>query len=255
MLSQYAEIFNSVEGNTSFYADPSRDTIMRWKEQVNSDFRFTFKIPKRISHQSGLLHYHDELSAWLTLFEPILAQTGSIMLQLPSAFSVDLLPRLANFIQAWPKSIPLSVEVRNLGFFQKDDNERRFNQLLMTHQIDRVMMDTRPLFSEAPTTPAIIDAQQKKPKVPLHVIATGAKPIIRFVGCTILDDNRAFYAPWLSKINAWLEEGKTPYVFFHTADNHDSALLARQFVADLGHTHAVLAPFPGEREAQQNTLF
>ena len=29
MLSEYAQHFNSVEGNTSFYADPSPDTVLR----------------------------------------------------------------------------------------------------------------------------------------------------------------------------------------------------------------------------------
>lgn len=255
MLNQYAEIFNSVEGNTSFYADPSRDTLLRWRAQVNDDFRFTFKIPQRISHQSGLLNYQTDLTHWLTLFEPILEQTGNIMLQLPSTFSPEMLARLDSFIRAWPSALPLSVEVRNLGFFQKDDSEKRFNQLLIEHQVDRIMMDTRALFSEAPTNAAIIDAQQKKPKVPLHVIATGNKPMIRFVGCSTLENNRPFYAPWLAKIKAWLAEGKSPYVFFHTADNHESAFLARQFMLDLGLTHPVLLPFPGEREAQQSSLF
>ncbi|ATC95197.1 DUF72 domain-containing protein [Pseudoalteromonas tunicata] len=255
MLGQYAQIFNSVEGNTSFYADPSPETIVRWQQSIPSDFKFTFKIPKRISHQAALLNVTDDFKQWCQLFSPLFPYIGSVMLQLPKAFSPQHLSRLADFLTLFPAQLPCSVEVRNLGFFNKDKHEIALNQLLIKHNVDRVMMDTRPLFSEAPTTEAIIDAQNKKPKVPLHVISTGNSPIIRFVGCSDLPNNRAFYNPWLGKIRQWLSEGKTPYVFFHTADNHDSPLLARQFMQDLGLDHPVLQPFLAEKESKQNTLF
>jgi uncharacterized protein YecE (DUF72 family) len=54
MLFEYAQVFNSVEGNTTFYADPSPDTITHWAASVGPEFRFTFKIPKRFSHESSL---------------------------------------------------------------------------------------------------------------------------------------------------------------------------------------------------------
>ena len=255
MLHQYSQIFNSVEGNTSFYADPSPDTLKRWHDAVGPDFRFTFKIPKRISHESALQHIDEDFVKWCHLFSPLFSQIGSVMLQLPSQFAPYHLPLLEKFLKQVPDQLQLSVEVRHLDFFKKDDNEKYLNQLLIQHKVDRVMMDTRPLFNEPATTAAIIDAQQKKPRVPLHVISTAKAPIIRFVGCSQLDNNRTFYQPWLNKIKHWLDEGKTPYVFFHTADNHDSPLLARQFMQDLQQPHPVLDPFPAEKQMQQNSLF
>lgn len=255
MLSEYSRIFNSVEGNTSFYADPSPATIHNWKAKVPNDFRFTFKLPQRISHQMALTGIQGELTQWLTLFEPLIEHTGSFMLQLPKSFSPDYLARLAAFIDLWPSNLPLAIEVRHLGFFQKDAREKQFNRLLMTHNIDRVVMDTRALFSEPASTDAIIDAQNKKPRVPVNVIATGTRPIVRFVGCSKLENNLNFYQPWLKKLKYWQDEGKTPYVFFHTADNHDSAHLARQFCQDGGIAHPVLNPFPSEKEANQSSLF
>jgi hypothetical protein len=45
-------------------------------------------------------------------------------------------------------------------------------------------------------------------------------------------------------------------VFFHTADNRQAPLLARQFCQDLGYNHNVLNPFSGEKEeAHQQALF
>ncbi|WP_082668925.1 DUF72 domain-containing protein [Pseudoalteromonas rubra] len=254
MLREYAQIFNSVEGNTSFYASPKPETITTWSNAVPDTFRFTFKIPKYISHELALSQCQQELKQWLDLFSPLFSRLGMVMLQLPASCSPEYLTRITDFIAQIPKELTLGIEVRHRDFFAKGDAEKRFNQLLMHTGVNRIIMDTRPLFSEPPATPAIIDAQQKKPRVPVNVIATAQAPMLRFVGCSDLAANRTFYAPWLNKIRGWLNEGRTPYVFFHTADNHDAPLLARQFIEDLGIPHQVLAPFPAERQPQQQTL-
>ncbi|WP_083330476.1 MULTISPECIES: DUF72 domain-containing protein [Pseudoalteromonas] len=254
MLQEYAQIFNSVEGNTSFYADPKPSSITKWRNDVPADFKFTFKIPKRISHELALQNCQRELTRWLTLFEPIFDKVGQVMLQLPQACSPQFLPLITAFCAQLPTALPLGIEIRHLAFFDKADNERRFNQFLIQNQYNRIMMDTRPLFSEAATNEAIIDAQRKKPRVPLHVIATSNAPVLRYVGCSDLQANRQFYAPWLKKINHWLDEGKTPYVFFHTADNYDAPLLAKQFIEDLNRPEVKLGEFPAQQQPQQTSL-
>ncbi|MBQ4835360.1 MULTISPECIES: DUF72 domain-containing protein [Pseudoalteromonas] len=254
MLSEYATMFNSVEGNTSFYANPKPETVMQWKNTVPDDFKFTFKLPKLISHELALQNCQKELDTWLNLFAPLFDKIGMVMLQLPASCGPEHLSRIQSFIAQLPRELCLGVEVRNLAFFRKDDNERRLNQFLMSNGINRIMMDTRPLFSEAPSTPAIEDAQRKKPRVPVNVIATGNRPMLRFVGCSVLEHNRPFYQPWLKKIDTWIAEGKEPIVFFHTADNYDAPLLARQFIQDLGIEHKVLRPFPAEQQPKQQSL-
>ncbi|WP_327078262.1 DUF72 domain-containing protein, partial [Pseudoalteromonas sp. H71] len=62
MLSQYAQHFNSVEGNTSFYADPSPSTALRWAQIVPDDFKFTFKFHRRFSHELQLTNVQKELT-------------------------------------------------------------------------------------------------------------------------------------------------------------------------------------------------
>ena len=51
-LAHYSRYFNTVEGNTTFYADPNAETILRWAATVPADFRFSLKVPKRLSHQN-----------------------------------------------------------------------------------------------------------------------------------------------------------------------------------------------------------
>ncbi len=255
MLSEYSRCFNSVEGNTSFYADPPAQTIARWHDAVPEDFRFTFKFHRRFSHDLKLRHCRDELTAWLTLFEPVLPKTGVLMLQLPASFSPHDLPVLASFLSWLPGELHYAVEVRHKAFFAKGEAELALNRLLKSHNIDRIAMDTRALFAVPATTPALIDAQAKKPCLPVHAVALGQRPVVRFVIASMQEEYKSYYRPWLGKIRQWLKEGRSPYVFFHTADNAEAPLLARAFVKDLGHHHTVLKPFAGEREARQASLF
>ncbi|HEA16802.1 hypothetical protein LCGC14_2037520 [marine sediment metagenome] len=255
MLHEYAQVFNSVEGNTSFYADPSVESLNRWRDAVGNDFKFTFKFHRRFSHELKLTHIDAELTAWFNLFEPILFHVGQIMLQLPSSFSPKQLPLLAQFIAKLPTGLNYGVEVRHPEFFNKGAAEIALNQLLIANNINRIAMDTRALFAVTPNTAALLDAQQKKPHLPVHAIATGNQPMARFVIADLDHDYKRYYQPWLKKVKQWLAEGKHPYVFFHTADNRQAPLLAREFCQDLGYDHPVLNPFAGEKEASQASLF
>ena len=53
-LSLYSQVFNAVEGNTTFYASPSPATVQRWAETMPAHFRFTAKFPGDISHGGDL---------------------------------------------------------------------------------------------------------------------------------------------------------------------------------------------------------
>lgn len=259
MLANYGQLFNSVEGNTTFYASPSPATLANWLAAVPDDFRFTFKLPKRLSHELQLQHGADELAQWLQLFTPALSKIGSVLLQLPATFGPEQLPLLADFLRQWPTSWPLAVEVRHLAFFDKAEQEVALNRLLRQYQVERVIMDTRALFSTLPASDAERDAHRKKPRLPVHAQAQTERPIVRFVGASLLANNQCFLAPWVSKVQQWLAEGKSPMLFFHTADNRDSAHLARLFCQQLSHPaaqqHAVLSPFPAELTMQQPSLF
>ena len=52
-LEEYARHFNCVEGNTTLYALPKPEVVLRWREQTTDDFRFCFKFPATISHQAA----------------------------------------------------------------------------------------------------------------------------------------------------------------------------------------------------------
>lgn len=228
-LEYYAKEFNSIEGNTSFYALPSDEALEKWQAMVPAHFAFTFKIHKDISHNK--LQFDEELLATqLSGLEKIKANLGQVILQLPAQFSPTDLPVLDRFLRILPGWLDIAVEVRHLAFFEKGDAEIAFNQLLIEHSANRVVMDTRALFTGPDTSAMLTEVRGKKPRVPVNVIATGNKPMVRFVGNDNDEDNLACLRPWINKIHAWRCAGKQPFMFFHRPDNKDAPWLAQQFI-------------------------
>lgn len=80
-----------------------------------------------------------------------------------------------------------------------------------------VILDSRPVHSAIPHSEAIVDAQRKKPKVPVHAIVTAQNPMVRFIGSDNMQQNQAMFAVWLQKLAKW-EQTTTPYLFLHTPD-------------------------------------
>lgn len=257
-LAHYSRYFNAVEGNTTFYADPNADTVAKWQRDVTGDFGFMFKVPKRISHALSN-SATDTLQAWLHLLAPLTPHIHCIQLQLPAQFTPSQLPLLTPLLQDIRQQFRCVVEVRHSEFFQKGAAEQALHQLLRQYHCERLCFDARALFSVPASTPALVDAQQKKPRLPVHAVALTERPVVRFIGLDDLAANRPFYQPWLGKFTTWIQAGHRPAIYFHTPDNRLAPQLARQFARDL-HTasqisHPCLSPWPLDMTPQQAPLF
>jgi uncharacterized protein YecE (DUF72 family) len=230
-LSLYAQVFNAVEGNTTFYASPAAGTVQRWAEVMPGHFRFTAKFPREISHGGDLREQLIAAETFTRLLGPLGDRVSPLWLQLSKGFTPQRLPELAGFIDALQR--PLAVEVRHDEFFAKGESERMLNRLLLDRGVERICLDPRALFSCTSTEPSVLHAQSKKPRVPPRPAAFTQFPQVRFIGHPQLEANEPFLLPWVEKIALWIEEGRTPYIFLHTADNVLAAKLARRFHARL----------------------
>ena len=152
------------------------------------------------------------------------------MAQLPATFGPNQLTRLRIFIESNPLPVALAVEVRHPQFFAKGEVEKNFNRLLLEHSVNRVIMDTRALFATPPQSLLEVDVQNKKPKVPVNVISTGTYPVIRFVGGNHKTITEQKLIPWIRKCHQWRQEGKSPYMFIHCADNAQAPFLLQRFI-------------------------
>ncbi|CAE6946442.1 conserved protein of unknown function [Ectopseudomonas oleovorans] len=227
-LTRYVQVFNAVEGNTTFYARPSEQTVARWAQQMPEHFRFCAKLPREISHSDDLCQQLDEVAQFRQLLAPLGARVQPYWLQLPASFAPSRLAELASFIENWG-DLPLAIEVRHPEFFAKGDAERLLNRLLHERGIERVCLDSRALFSCESQAPAVLHAQAKKPRLPTRPTAFSQSPQLRFIGHPELLANDPFMLPWLDKVAGWIEHGLRPYVFAHTSDNRLAPELARRF--------------------------
>ena len=247
-LSLYAQVFNAVEGNTTFYARPAPTTVQRWAQSTPEHFRLTTKFPRDISHGGDLREQLHAAEDFLQLLQPLGVRVAPFWLQLPASFGPQRLTELVSFIDALQR--PLAVEVRHPEFFARGDAERLLNRLLMDRGVERICLDPRALFSCHSTDPAVLHAQSKKPKVPPRPAAFTQCPQVRFIGRPELEANDPYLLPWIEKVAGWIEEGRTPYVFLHTPDNHRAPELARRFHRQLSERLPGLPPLPELHQSQ-----
>lgn len=227
-LARYAQMFNAVEGNTTFYARPSEQTVARWALAMPAHFRFCAKLPRDISHSDDLCQHLQACDDFRQLLAPLGERVTPYWLQLPASFGPPRLAELAAFIEAWGDA-PVAIEVRHPEFFAKGEAERALNRLLQARGIERICLDSRALFSCDAQTPAVLHAQAKKPRLPTRPTAFSDSPQLRFIGHPELLANDPFMQPWLDKVAGWIEQGLRPYVFAHTSDNRLAPELARRF--------------------------
>jgi len=255
-LNIYSQHFSSVEGNTTFYALPSSDMVQAWDEAVPDHFRFCFKFPQAVTHEAMLRHCSNEVSEYINKLSPLSEKLGLLWLQMSSAFKPEHMPLLEIFLANLPSNFNYGIEVRHEGFFRKDDIEKKFNQLLQKHHINRVMFDTRVLFANPAADAHSQRALIEKPRLPLHVVATGDFPMLRFMSPMDLNLSEAALDQWANKIIQWMDEGKTPYVFFHTPYKAPVPELAQRFSEKITSLRPDIAPITlWEKQPEQASLF
>lgn len=227
-LRQYASVFNAVEGNATFYGLPRPATVTRWAEETPESFRFCFKFPQEVTHQGRLADKLPAASAFLDLMRPLGPRLGPFMLQLPAAFDPDELEQLDSFLGRLPADLPYAVELRHPAFFSGGTAEAALDASLRRHAVDRVIFDSRGLWSSDPSDPAVRAAQARKPRLPVRLTVTGRSPLVRFVAHAEDSANRWLLRSWAEQIAAWIGEGLAPFVFVHTPDEVHAPALARR---------------------------
>lgn len=240
-LGFYSQVFNAVEGNTTFYARPGAETLARWAQTMPEDFHFCAKLPRDISHEGDLRERFDATQAFLDLLAPLGPRLSPLWLQLPASFGPMRLGELAAWLDEFAGR-RIAVEVRNAAFFAKGEEERALNRLLHESGVERICLDSRALFACQSDDPAVRHAQSKKPRVPVRPAAFSDSPQVRFIGGPDLDANQVWLLPWVDKVAAWIEQGLTPHIFLHTPDNQRAAEQAQRFHRLLGQRLQGLPP-------------
>ncbi|MCZ7438666.1 DUF72 domain-containing protein [Micromonospora sp. WMMC241] len=254
-LREYAGWCDAVEGNTTFYATPSRATVASWAEQTEPDFRFLAKLPKVVTHERRLTGGEAELRAFLNAMEPLGPRADTLWVQLPGSFGPGDVPDLDRFLRTLPTDHRYAVEVRHPAFFTDAGAARALEETLRRAGAEWVPFDTTAFFRTPPTSDAEREAWTRKPRLPLRTRALTDQPVVRYLG---RDDPAATvegWQPWLDVVTGWLREGCSPTVFVHTPDNADAPELARRFHDQVRARLPELAPLPEPTPVGPATLF
>lgn len=137
-LSWYARFLPTVEVDSTFYAAPSSDTVLRWLESTPPHFRFSCKLPREITHRRRLHDCAEELHSFLNALEPLTPKLHVILVQLPPAFS----PKngkapLRTFLSELPHDFRFAIEFRHASWHRPE-----IIRLLEKHRVSWVWADT-----------------------------------------------------------------------------------------------------------------
>ena len=116
MLDRYAEVFDTVEVNSTFYAVPPRERTRRWARHTPDGFDFAVKAPRELTHEARLDREEADgvVSDFVDALRPLGAKLGVVLLQLPPSLDVEEgLPRLEALLEDEAIPAPTAVEARH----------------------------------------------------------------------------------------------------------------------------------------------
>src|SRR5580692_8694648 len=88
-LKRYSQVFNCCEINSSFYRPHKKETWERWAGSVPSDFRFSVKAPRTITHEAKLNCISEVLTTFLGQINFLREKLGPVLIQLPPSLEFD----------------------------------------------------------------------------------------------------------------------------------------------------------------------
>ena len=116
-LRFYAEHFDTVEINRSYYRLPAREVFAAWRAEVTgSDFVFAVKASRYITHLKKLRDVEDALARLVEAASGLGADLGPYLYQLPPRWHVDP-DRLAAFANLLPRGARNAFEFRDPSWF------------------------------------------------------------------------------------------------------------------------------------------
>lgn len=119
MLPYYAERFQTVEINYTFYRMPNRSTLESWHRQTPEPFKLTLKAPKRITHVARLRDCAEAVQRFIEMARILGTKLGVLLFQLPPYLRKDL-EVLDAFLNAFPTGVCAAFEFRHRSWLDDE---------------------------------------------------------------------------------------------------------------------------------------
>jgi uncharacterized protein YecE (DUF72 family) len=117
-LRRYAERFDTVEINSTFYRLPRRSAVAGWADQTPDGFCFAVKVSRYLTHIRRLTETGRGFELLLDRIQPLVdsGKLGPLLWQLPGTFARDD-ERLAGALAELPAGFRHCIEFRHPSWF------------------------------------------------------------------------------------------------------------------------------------------
>lgn len=116
MFQIYAQHFDTVEVNNSFYHLPSANTFDNWRDSSPRKFLFAVKASRFITHMKKLKDPKPSSEKFFLVADRLGEKLGPILFQLPPRWRVNV-ERFAEFLESLPGAHEYVFEFRDESWF------------------------------------------------------------------------------------------------------------------------------------------
>jgi uncharacterized protein YecE (DUF72 family) len=115
-LPYYAEHFNTVEVNNTFYRLPEQATFVAWRQQAPRGFVFAVKASRYLTHMKKLKEPAAPVELFFSRAKGLGRTFGPVLYQLPPRWPLNL-ARFETFLHALPRTRRHAVEFREPSWY------------------------------------------------------------------------------------------------------------------------------------------
>jgi uncharacterized protein YecE (DUF72 family) len=112
----YAEHFDTVEINNSFYMLPKPETFAKWRDQAPPGFCYAVKANRFLTQAKKLKDCEEPIERMMGATRHLADRLGPMLYQLPPSLKINL-DRLEQFLQLVPKDVANVFEFREKSWY------------------------------------------------------------------------------------------------------------------------------------------
>lgn len=208
-LEFYAQNFDTVEINMTFYRSPKPETLKSWAKRTPENFKFSLKASRQITHIKKLHKVEHDVEHLAFLARQLGKKIGCLLYQLPPSLTKNL-ELLESFLKVLPGGFNHVIEFRHPSWYDPE-----VYYLLSRHKAIFCVVSSS--------------------RVPSDLIITSEVAYFRFHGLTggyryrYLDEELKKWAEGISQIKA-----QQAYIYFNNDYQAHAVFNARTLKKFLG---------------------
>jgi uncharacterized protein YecE (DUF72 family) len=118
-FAHYAERFDTVEINNTFYRLPEEKTFAAWGGRAPDGFLFAVKASRFLTHMKKLKHPEEPLDRLFSRMRALGPHLGPVLYQLPPGWKVNV-DRFRVFLETLPRGARHVVEFRDPSWYDRE---------------------------------------------------------------------------------------------------------------------------------------